>query len=41
MIPKDMDPVEANPYKKLSYLSFDPSTVDDAVAKLSSVREMI
>jgi hypothetical protein len=26
---------------KLSYLSFDPSTADDAAAKLSSVREVI
>src|ERR1700738_998888 len=40
MIPREVDPVEANPYKKLSYLSFDPSADDDAAIFLSSVREM-
>src|SRR6202022_2331397 len=40
MIPREVDPVGANPYKKLSYLSFDPSIADDAAARLSSVREM-
>ena len=40
MIPREVDPVEANPYKKLFYLSFDPSEDDDAATFLSSVREM-
>src|ERR1700737_2204852 len=40
MFPREVDPVEANPYKKLFYLSFDPSEDDDAATFLSSVREM-
>ena len=40
MNPREVDPVEANPYKKLSYLSFVPLAEDDAVSFLSSVREM-
>jgi hypothetical protein len=40
MIPREVDPVEANPYKKLFYLSFDPLVNDDAATVLSSFREM-
>ena len=40
IIPREVGPVEANPYKKLFYLSFDPSTDDDAVTILASFREM-
>jgi hypothetical protein len=40
MIPREVDPVEANQYKKLFCLSFDPSTDDDAATIISSFREM-
>jgi hypothetical protein len=40
MISREVDPIEANPYKKLFYLSFDPSVEDDAATFLSSVCEM-
>jgi hypothetical protein len=40
MIPREVDLVEANPYNKLFYLSFDPSVDDDAATILSSFREM-
>jgi hypothetical protein len=40
MIPREVDPVETNPYKKLFYLSFDPSVNDDAATILSFFCEM-
>jgi hypothetical protein len=40
MIPMEVDPVEANPYKKLFYLSSDPLGDDDAATILSSFRKM-
>jgi hypothetical protein len=40
MIMREVDPVEANPYKKLFYLSFDPLVDDDAATILSSFHEM-
>jgi hypothetical protein len=40
MIPREVDPVEANLYKKLFYLSFDSSADDDAATILSSFRKM-
>ena len=40
MISREVDPVEANPYKKLFYLSFDPSAEDDAATFLASFPEM-
>ena len=40
MIPTEVDHVKANQYKKLFYLSFDPSADNDAATILSSFREM-
>jgi hypothetical protein len=40
MIPREVDPIEANPYKKLFFLSFDPSVDNDTATILSSFREM-
>ena len=40
MIPMELDPVKANPYKTLFYLSFDPLVEDNAATFLSSFLEM-
>ena len=40
MIPREVDPVEVNLYKKFFYLSFDPSAEDDAETILASFPEM-
>ena len=40
MIPRKVDLVEANAYKILFYLSFDPSAEDDTAEMLSSFGEM-
>ena len=40
MISRQVDLVETNPYKKLFYLSFDPSADNDVATILSSFRKM-
>ena len=40
MIPREVDPVQANQYKKLIYISFDSPADDDVATILSSFREM-
>jgi hypothetical protein len=40
IIPREVDPVEANQYKKFFCLSFDPSANDDAATIFLSFREI-